>query len=133
MRRTLVSALIWLGLVAVLVSACGKPASNSDPAARAVESFLNALVSKDSNLLASFSCATWETNALMEMDSFQAVQARLDGLACQTSGTDTGVTQVKCQGKIVLTYNNENQELDLSVRTYHVVQEGGEYLVCGYQ
>ena len=36
-----------------------------------------------------------------------------------------------CKGKIVATYNNEDQELDLSVRTYQVVQEGGEWLVCG--
>jgi hypothetical protein len=31
------------------------------------------------------------------------------------------------------TYNGEDQALDLSVRTYQVVQQGGEYLVCGYK
>ena len=36
-----------------------------------------------------------------------------------------------CNGNIVATYNNEDQQLDLSVRTYQVVQEGGEWLVCG--
>jgi len=132
MRRPLVSILVCLGIFAVLLSACG-PAASSDPAARAVEGYLTALVDKDSNRLAALSCATWETNALMELDSFQAVQTRLDGLSCETTGTDTGTTLVTCQGKIVATYNNEDQELDLSVRTYDVVQEGGEYLVCGYR
>jgi hypothetical protein len=132
MRRLFISLLVSLGIFAVLLSACG-PATSSDPAAHAVEGYLTALVDKDSNRLAVLSCATWETNALMELDSFQAVQTRLDGLACQTTGTDTGTALVTCKGKIVATYNNEDQELDLSVRTYHVVQEGGEYLVCGYR
>ena len=132
MHRLFVSVLICLGVFAALLSACG-PATSSDPAARAVEGYLTALVDKDSNRLAALSCTTWETNALMELDSFQAVQTRLDGLACETTGTDTGTTLVTCKGKIVATYNNEDQELDLSVRTYHVVQEGGEYLVCGYR
>ena len=132
MRRLSAPTVICLGILVILLSACG-PATSSDPAARAVEGYLTALVDKDSNRLAALSCTTWETNALMELDSFQAVQTRLDGLACETTGTDTGTTLVTCKGKIVATYNNEEQELDLSVRTYQVVQEGGEYLVCGYQ
>jgi hypothetical protein len=132
MRRLLVSVLICLWIFAALLSACG-PATSSDPAARAVEGYLTVLVDKDSNRLAALSCATWETNALMELDSFQAVQTRLDGLVCQTTGTDTGTALVTCKGKIVATYNNEDQELDLSVHTFYVVQEGGEYLVCGYR
>lgn len=121
-----------LVLLAVILSACTRASSN-DPAARAVEGYLTALVNKDPDRLAAASCAAWETNARMELDSFQAVQTRTEGLVCQTTGTESGVTQVKCQGQIVLTYNDENQGLDLTVRTYHVVQEGGEYLVCGYQ
>lgn len=69
----------------------------------------------------------------MELDSFQAVKTHLDGLACLTTGADGSTMLVTCNGKIVATYDNEDQELDLSVRTYHVVQEGGEYLVCGYR
>jgi hypothetical protein len=38
---------------------------------------------------------------------------------------------VLCNGKIIATYDTEDQELDLSVRTYQVVEEGGEWLVCG--
>ena len=132
MQRYQASVLVCLGVFAALLSACGQ-ARSSDPAARAVEGYLTALVNKDSSRLTALSCAAWEANALMELDSFQAVQTRLDGLVCQTTGTDTGTTLVLCKGKIVATYNNEDQELDLSVRTYHVVQEGGEYMVCGYK
>jgi hypothetical protein len=113
----------------LLLSAC---ASNSDRApAQAVENYLNALVEKDANRLTTLSCGDWEDDALLELDSFQAVSARLEGLACEQTGTDGETALVLCNGNIVATYNNEDQQLDLSVRTYQVVQEGGEWLVCG--
>jgi hypothetical protein len=31
------------------------------------------------------------------------------------------------------TYNGEDSPLDISARTYQVVQQGGDYLVCGYK
>lgn len=132
MRRLFAAILVGLGILAVLLSACGSAAS-SDPAARAVETYLQMLVVKDSNRLASLSCAAWESTAIMELDSLQAVETRLEGLACRTTGADGGTTLVTCDGTIVATYDTEDQELDLSVRTYHVVKEGGEYLVCGYR
>ncbi|MBU2609671.1 MAG: hypothetical protein KJ606_01805 [Chloroflexi bacterium] len=132
MRRLFAAILLCLGILAVLLSACGSTAS-SDPAARAVETYLEMLVAKDSSRLASLSCAAWESTAIMELDSLQAVETRLEGLACRTTGADGGTTLVSCDGKIVATYDTEDQELDLSVRTYHVVQEGGEYLACGYR
>jgi len=132
MRRSFAVILLCLGILAVLLSACGSAVS-SDPAARAAETYFEMLVAKDSNRLASLSCAAWESTAIMELDSLQAVETRLEGLACRTTGADGGTTLVSCDGKIVATYDTEDQELDLSVRTYHVVQEGGEYLVCGYR
>jgi hypothetical protein len=117
-------------IVALLFSACGKAA---DPSAKAVEDYLAALVNKDANALSALSCADWESNALLELDSLQAVTTQLESLACTAAGTDGTTTQVNCQGKIIATYNNENTELDLSVRTYQVVLQGGEYLVCGYK
>lgn len=115
---------------ALLYSACGQA---TDPAAKAVEGYLTALDNKDGNALSALSCADWELTALLELDSLQAVTTRLENLACTTAGTDGTTTQVNCQGKIITTYNSENTELDLSVRTYQVVQQGGEYLVCGYK
>jgi len=59
----------------------------------------------------------------LEVDSFAAVTAKLDGLACKEIGKSGAFTLVSCQGKIVTTYNNENQEINLAARNYQAVQE----------
>jgi hypothetical protein len=122
--------LIVFMLFAILpLSACAS--SDDNAAAKAVEDYLTALVAKDENRLTTLSCGEWEEDALLELDSFQAVSARLEGLACEQTGKDGDTALVLCNGKIIATYNEEDQELDLSVRTYQVVQDGGEWLVCG--
>ena len=127
MRRF--SLMLLVVFTTLVLAAC---ASSSDNApVQAVEGYLNALVEKDANRLTTLSCGEWEEDALLELDSFQAVSARLEGLACEQTGTDGDTALVLCNGSIVATYNNEDQQLDLSVRTYQVVQEGGEWLVCG--
>lgn len=121
--------ILFISLLAVLVlAACS---SNSDAPARAVEGYLNALVAKDADRLPTLVCGDWEEEALIELDSFQAVEARLEDMACQQTGTDGDTALVDCTGSIIATYNDEDQELDLSVRTYQVIQEGGDWLVCG--
>lgn len=128
--RSLATSVLLTGVLALVLAACG---SAADPAVRAVESYLNALVDKDADRLATLSCADWEPMALLELDSLQAVEVRLEDMACTNVGTDGETTLVNCEGKILATYNDEDQELALSVRTYQVVQQGGEYLVCGYR
>jgi hypothetical protein len=98
---------------------------------QAVENYLTALVEKDANRLATLACSEWEEQALLELDSFQAVETRLEGLTCEQTGTDGETALVLCNGSIIATYDAEDQQLDLAVRTYQVVQEGGEWLVCG--
>ena len=120
--------ILLLVFTVLILSAC---ASDSNAPVQAVEDYLNALVEKDANRLTTLSCGEWEEEALLELDSFQAVTARLEGLACEQTGTDGNTALVLCNGNIVATYNEEDQQLDLSVRTYQVVQEGGEWLVCG--
>ena len=115
---------------ALILSACGQP--NNGPVG-AVENYLTALVNKDASRLSALSCATWEPSAQMELDSFQGVATRLDGLSCKAAGTDGDTALVNCQGNILATYNGEDQEFDLSVRTYQVLNQGGEFLVCGYR
>jgi hypothetical protein len=121
--------LLLLVFGTLALTACGS--TNDNAPVQAVEGYLNALVEKDTNRLSTLSCGEWEDDALLELDSFQAVSARLEGLACEQTGTDGDIALVLCNGNIVATYNNEDQQLDLSVRTYQVVQEGGEWLVCG--
>ena len=113
----------------LFLSACASKSSNGPT--KAVEDYLNALVAKNSDRLTTLSCKDWENEALLELDSFQAVTTKLDGMSCTQTGTDGDTALVLCKGKIIATYNNENQELDLSTRTYQVVQQGGDWLVCG--
>ena len=123
--------LVFLALaLGLLLAACG---ASTDAPAQAVENYLNALVNKDSYRLSALSCAEWEPQALLELDSLQAVETRLEGLVCTSTTEEDGSVSVNCVGKILATYNGEDQELDLSVRTYVVVEQGGEYLVCGYK
>ena len=80
------SPLLLLVLTTLALQAC---ASNNDNVpVQAVENYLNALVEKDANRLTTLSCGEWEDDALLELDSFQAVSARLEGLACEQTGTD---------------------------------------------
>lgn len=127
MRKSLVFLLV--ALLATMITACSS--SNGDAPVKAVESYLNALVAKDADLLPTLVCGDWEDDALIELDSFQAVEARLDNVACTQTGSDGDTALVDCTGNIVASYNGEDQQLDLSVRTYQVVQQGGDWLVCG--
>ena len=123
------SLILIIVFITLTLPAC---ASNNDNApVQAVENYLNALVEKDANRLTALVCGEWEEEALIELDSFQAVTARLEGVACEQTGTDGATALVLCNGNIVASYNNEDLQLDLSVRTYQVVEEGGDWLVCG--
>jgi hypothetical protein len=128
MRRFLWILLVIL-LINILLTACSS--SNADAPAQAVETYLNTLVAKDADRLPTLVCADWEEDALIELDSFQAVTPRLEDVACKQTGSDGDTALVDCTGKIIATYNDEDQELDLSVRTYEVIQQGGDWLVCG--
>ena len=127
--RKILLVLIIVTIAGLMLAACSS--SNADAPAKAVEDYLNTLVAKDADRLPTLVCSDWEEDALIELDSFQAVTARLEGAACEQTGTDGDTALVLCNGKIIASYNDEDQELDLSVRTYQVVQEGGDWLVCG--
>ncbi len=127
--RKLLSILLVVIVANISLVACSS--KTTDAPSKAVEDYLNALVAKDADRLPSLVCADWENDALLELDSFQAVTAKLDNVACKQTGKDGDNTLVNCTGKIVTTYNIENTDIDLSVRTYQVVQQGGDWLVCG--
>jgi hypothetical protein len=132
--RKLIAIVMLSSLLALLLAACGggQPAAGSG-AAQAVQKYLQGVVDKKVEVVSSLSCKEWEQSAIQELDSLQAVKAELQGVSCQQSGTDGQAALVKCQGKIVITYNTEKQQLDLSLRTYRVVQSGSDWRMCGYQ
>lgn len=116
----------------IFLSACSSP-SNGNESALAVESYLKALVNKDSSALSTLSCEDWEAQAAMELDSFQAVKTELQDLSCQKSGTEGDMEVVTCSGKINATYNNENMQVDLGKRAFLVKRQGSDWQVCGYK
>ncbi len=122
---------ILILLLALTLSACSG-AAQSGPGA-AVLSYLQALIDRDSARLAALSCPDWEAAAQLELESFAAVTVTLEEASCQESGADGETTLVSCTGKIVANYGNEVLELDLAERTYQVVQQGGDWLMCGYR
>ncbi|MDX9863294.1 MAG: hypothetical protein RBT34_00670 [Anaerolineaceae bacterium] len=129
MRRSKLFVLVILGVV--ILTACG--GSSTDQAPQAVEWYLQALVNEDADQLATLSCKDWEADAMMEVDSFQGVSASLDGMLCVEVGAEGDAVYVACEGAIKATYGNEQQEIPLTGRTYRVVKEGGEWLMCGYK
>ena len=129
MRRSVLFVIAIVG--ALILTACA--GGSTDQAPQAVEMYLQALVNEDADQLSTLSCKDWEADAMMEVDSFQGVSASLDGVICVEVGTEEDAVFVGCEGAIKATYGNEQQEIPLAGRTYKVVQEGSEWLMCGYK
>jgi len=117
-------------LIGLIIVSCS--GSQSNGAAQAIEAYYRALISKDYNQLANLACATWESQAKTDFDSFSAVSATLKDPICQNTGKDGEYTLVSCKGKIVANYGNEILEIDLSKQTYKATQESGDWRMCGY-
>jgi hypothetical protein len=127
--RKLFSLLLIVFIANLLLTACAS--SDSDAPAQAVETYWNVIVEKDAERLPTLVCGAYEEEALTVLDSLQAVTARLENLACTQTGTDGDTALVNCTGNMVLTYNTEDQQIDLSVFTYEVIEDNGDWLVCG--
>jgi hypothetical protein len=125
--------ILALALALAALSAACSGGGQKSPAAKAVEDYWQAMVAQNAEALSQLSCPDWEPQAIMELDSFQAVEARVEGMTCAESGKEGQDVLVSCQGKIIATYNGEDQELALDARAVLVRQDGGEWLVCGYR
>jgi hypothetical protein len=120
------TVLLLLGFCLLLVSCSG---SNSP--ADVVVAYYNALVAGDASSLSQLSCADWEQQSKLMLDSFTGVKARVDNIVCSELENDGGSAAVNCKGKIIATYGTEDQEIDLSNTTFVLQKQGGEWLVCG--
>jgi hypothetical protein len=112
------------------LAGCGSASGN---AAQAVESYLQAIVARDANKMIAASCANWEPQARLEYDAFSAVKLTLNNLKCSESGQAKPYILVTCTGSITANYGAEDQQIDIAGRTYQVVEEGGEWRMCGYR
>ncbi len=120
--------IIVIALVTALALA-GCAGSVEDAPARAVERYFEALVDGDATTARSLSCAEWESFAANRVSTFESLDAELVDPGCTVTSTDGDTAQVACTGNITVTYGTEDQELPLT--SYRVVQEGGEWLMCG--
>jgi hypothetical protein len=110
---------------ALVAAACAADAPED-----AVTGYWEAVVSGDETAARNLSCAANESEAQTRTASLGSLDARLEGMNCTAGGAlDDGGTQVTCEGAIVITYGTEDQELPLG--NYKVVQEGGEWRMCG--
>jgi hypothetical protein len=123
-------SILLLAILGLLLSAC---VNRQEEAAATVEAYLQAIVEHDGNQVSNLSCQEWETDALTEVDSFQLVQAELEDVRCTGAGEGDDGIEVQCSGAIVTTYNNELSRIELAGRVYHVVNENGDWFVCGYR
>jgi hypothetical protein len=128
------SAYLTVGLMLLAGAALAACNSSSQPGpVSAVESYQNALIAGDVDQLVNASCAEWEAQARLELDSFTAVTIQLENRICQEAGKDGDTALVACTGTIKANYGAEVLEIDLADRTYQVIYEGEEWRMCGYR
>ena len=129
LRSSNVRILVLVGILLMSLSAC----SSGGSAEAAVEKYLGSLIEGDQVGAVNASCADWEAQARAEAASFDAVEARLEGVSCSVNGESGDFSLVSCQGVIIATYGVEDTELPLEGRSYQMIEEGGEWRMCGYQ
>jgi hypothetical protein len=127
MKRRLIT-LLMLMLVVVLAGCASRP----DPA-ETIQSYLEALVSKDRSRFIQLICPAFEGEAMTEFDSFGAVDAELEGVVCERTGSQGDYALVRCQGEIAIVYEGEpGQQLSLEGSVYRALQVDNEWKMCGY-
>jgi hypothetical protein len=122
-------AIIVILLMGIILSACASPSTPSG----AVEAYYQGLVEKDRQKLVASSCSDWEASAQFELVAFEAVDIELKEIQCQPTGEDGKYTLVSCTGELIANYEDQAQTLDLNQFTYQVIEEGGEWRMCGYR
>ncbi len=128
MIRLIACAVLLLALAACQ-SQPTAPAASLTPdnaAGEAVQRYLQARIDGDADGLARLLCAEREGDARREAASFAAVEASLKDVTCTA---DAATATVTCTGAIVAVYDGEGRDLDIP--RYRVVQEDGEWKVCG--
>ena len=102
--------------------------AQSDPGA-VMKSYLEARVTGSVDTMRHLSCAAWESQVVVQSQSFRSMNAQLQNVSCSVVGQSGDYTLVHCDGKIVTSYNGENREWPLT--TYQLKQEDGEWKMCG--
>ena len=125
------TSLIIFTIAVILFSLAACAGASTGDAGKVAEAFWQALVDKNDATLSSLSCVAYEQEALTTLESFRAVEVRLEVVTCSATPIDDATASVACQGKVVASYGAEDLEIDLSRRTYRAVKEGGDWRMCG--
>lgn len=137
--------ILLLFVMIIMLAGCGggeaSPTASPDSteavttesgAVQIVERHLTLLVNKDEMGFAQTLCPAYEGDGMREFRSFGAVEASLNDVSCAEDGTDGDIVFVLCTGTIDLVYQGEDTRgLDLSRAPYQVVNDDGEWKVCG--
>ena len=120
-------------LLSLLLVSC-RPAqtAGSPEEVQTLERYIQALAGKDEAAYSRLICPKWEPEAFLEFDAYQGVESRLEQIDCRRIGSQDDEATVNCQGKILLSYGNEKQEIDLSSRNYQLTSIDGVWQVCGF-
>lgn len=121
--------IMLLGLLMVLLAACGgnaAPTTTQPPAVTAVENYLRAKVAADKDALRGWLCAEMEADLDREALSFSGVDASIPTMTCTF---DAANSTVACDGAIEAVYNGESREIPLGV--YKAIEEDGVWKWCG--
>jgi hypothetical protein len=129
-KKHLYSLIFHFLLFSFSILACSQV---GDEPARIVEIYYQALVDKAQARMLIYSCATWETTAILEYDSFISVKTDLVDFTCQSILQEDNFTYVTCEGAISASYDGEIRKFPLDEQTFIVVNQGGEWFMCGYK
>jgi hypothetical protein len=126
------SFILLIALTFILVG-CAQDSSDPQAPAKAIEKYLEARISKDSDTFQGTFCADFELDALTDFDSFGAVEATLEDMTCEVGSVSDASAVVTCTGSVTVVYDGEdNNTLDLARFSYVAAQEDGEWKMCGY-
>lgn len=129
-NKCLFSLINLLFLFSLSLLACSQV---DDAPARIVELYHRALVDKDQSRMLNISCADWEATAIFEYDSFVSVKTELLDFTCQSINQEDNFAYVTCEGAISASYDGEIRQFPLEEQTFFVVNQGGEWFMCGYE
>ena len=132
MKSNHIYIILLLGLALLWITGCSGEDS-SDAASAAVQSYFQALVNKDVDRLSNGSCAAWEPQSQLDLESFGAVETTLENPACQSQDKDGDYTIVTCTGEIRANYGAEVLTINLADRQYLALYEGDQWRMCGYR
>jgi hypothetical protein len=125
--------LLLSGLLSFFLVGCGSIQTETTPVeVETLRQYIQALAEKNETVYSRLICPDWESEAYLEFDAYKGMQSRLGEMTCRRVSIQDGSAKVNCQGKIMLSYGTEQQEIDLSSRIYHLTTNGNAWQVCGF-